>query len=675
MIVCDNCGGQNEPTARYCGDCGNIMPGAAAAGAPDESQSSIQARQPTRRPGQGAEPRPSAARDNTDTVPATAQVPRSGSGVAATLDPATIRVEPGGNGIVRVRVVNLSRVVDEFAVQVIGEAAAWSEAVPQSVSLFPAATGTVEIHIRPPRTRDATAGALPLGIQVRSVADSTKQVHAQGLLEVGVFEDISTRLVPRTSHGTRSAVHELTVENHGNRVARLDITATDPDQILTFAISPSTTQLRPGESFVSRIRLQAANTKWRGTPELLPFQVSANPDIGERVIADGTFSQRPVLPPWLGKGALAAVGVVGALVLGFAVLPSLLAGPPASSTGGSAVAVLPTPVVIPTPRRPGGGGGGGNRPSLPTPTATPTPTVSPTPTPTPTPSPTDSPAPEPGVVLGTTVFDSAPAISSWGLDRYDVFGRATLDGAVWWGWNDGAGWQCCQPIDPSPVQFRPAAISWGPDRIDVFAVGTDSAMYHQVWDGFAWSGWMPIGGSFMSAPTVASWAPGRLDVFGQWFDGTLYHSQTDDGTIWSEWTQVDPSPVDGAPAAVARGFGLIEVFARRTDGQIYQQTYTDTIWSGWRPIPGLGDAKSGPAVSAWLPDHLDLFVRGSDETLWHTVTENGVDWLAWQQVDSAQFRDGPAAVASVFGRIDVITRSRSDDLFRHRWYDGAWHPP
>ncbi len=40
--------------------------------------------------------------------------------------------------------------------------------------------------------------------------------------------------------------------------------------------------------------------------------------------------------------------------------------------------------------------------------------------------------------------------------------------------------------------------SWGPDRIDVFGLGTDDAMYHQAWDGVAWSEWVPRGGKFHS---------------------------------------------------------------------------------------------------------------------------------------------------------------------------------
>jgi hypothetical protein len=35
----------------------------------------------------------------------------------------------------------------------------------------------------------------------------------------------------------------------------------------------------------------------------------------------------------------------------------------------------------------------------------------------------------------------------------------------------------------------PAASSWGADRLDVFAVGVDDAIWHRWWDGTRWVDW------------------------------------------------------------------------------------------------------------------------------------------------------------------------------------------
>jgi hypothetical protein len=33
---------------------------------------------------------------------------------------------------------------------------------------------------------------------------------------------------------------------------------------------------------------------------------------------------------------------------------------------------------------------------------------------------------------------------------------------------------------------QPRAVAWSANRLDVFVTGTDSALYHEAWDGSAW---------------------------------------------------------------------------------------------------------------------------------------------------------------------------------------------
>ena len=56
--------------------------------------------------------------------------------------------------------------VDQFAFEVLGDAAAWSTVEPSSVSLFPDAEETVQVRFRPPRTADLTAGPVPFAVKV-----------------------------------------------------------------------------------------------------------------------------------------------------------------------------------------------------------------------------------------------------------------------------------------------------------------------------------------------------------------------------------------------------------------------------------------------------------------------------------------------------------------------------
>lgn len=54
--------------------------------------------------------------------------------------------------------------------------------------------------------------------------------------------------------------------------------------------------------------------------------------------------------------------------------------------------------------------------------------------------------------------------------------------------------------------------SWAADRLDYFRLGTDSACYHESWNGQAWSTYESLGGIFSGPLAFESWRPNRLDI-------------------------------------------------------------------------------------------------------------------------------------------------------------------
>ena len=57
-----------------------------------------------------------------------------------------------------------------------------------------------------------------------------------------------------------------------------------------------------------------------------------------------------------------------------------------------------------------------------------------------------------------------------------------------------------------------------PNRLDVFVIGTDRALYHKWWHGWAWgpllTGYERLGGVCMSPPRAVAWGPNRLVLCG-----------------------------------------------------------------------------------------------------------------------------------------------------------------
>ena len=123
------------------------------------------------------------------------------------------------------------------------------------------------------------------------------------------------------------------------------------------------------------------------------------------------------------------------------------------------------------------------------------------------------------------------------------------------GWQDWYSLGCCGI-------GAPAAVSWGYGRLDVFLRGNDDAIYHR-WcsDGICndvshWSDWESIGGVVIAPPAVTSFRPGRLDLFAIGTNSDVFHKVYEAG--WDDWNDIG-GPYNGGIAAVSLPGGYVSV--------------------------------------------------------------------------------------------------------------------
>ena len=125
-------------------------------------------------------------------------------GASVTLVTPAVAVEPGQTISIDIRVRNTGTVVDEFVLDVLGDAAGWAVVEPDSISLFPGAEGTAKAVCSPPRVASTPAGIVPFGLRARSREDPAGSAVEEGSVEVGAFQSPFAELVPRTSRGSGS---------------------------------------------------------------------------------------------------------------------------------------------------------------------------------------------------------------------------------------------------------------------------------------------------------------------------------------------------------------------------------------------------------------------------------------------------------------------------------------
>jgi hypothetical protein len=231
-------------------------------------------------------------------------------GASVTLVTPAVSVEPGGTVTVAVKVRNTGTVVDEFVLDVLGDAAGWATVAPPAVNLFPGAEGDAVATFKPPRAASTPAGLVPFGLRARSREDPAGSAVEEGSVTVGAFQEPRAELVPKTSRGSRSASHDLAVDNRGNARLSAEIEATDADRLLAFDVNPPALVVEPGMASFAKVKVSPTKRFWRGKPQTRPFQLFVTPEGGLPITLDGTMLQESILPPWFMKAMLAIIGLL-----------------------------------------------------------------------------------------------------------------------------------------------------------------------------------------------------------------------------------------------------------------------------------------------------------------------------------------------------------------------------
>ncbi|WP_436500666.1 COG1470 family protein [Actinokineospora sp. HUAS TT18] len=246
-------------------------------------------------------------------------------GATTSLAGKELSVAAGATVSSTVQIRNSGTLVDQFTVDVVGDAVGWAKVEPDVINLMPGTEGQVTVTFAPPRDSTVHAGVVPFGIRVLSREDPGRSMVEEGAVQVEPFTDLQVELVPKTSKCRRMARHELVVDNAGNYPIAVELTATDPEDELQLAIDHPSLTIEPGTSAFLRLRARPYDKFLRGQERRHPFQVTAMMGEAAPVSANGTVVQQQLLPKWLLPALLALLALaILAVTLWFTVLKPTL---------------------------------------------------------------------------------------------------------------------------------------------------------------------------------------------------------------------------------------------------------------------------------------------------------------------------------------------------------------
>jgi hypothetical protein len=176
-----------------------------------------------------------------------------------------------------------------------------------------------------------------------------------------------------------------------------------------------------------------------------------------------------------------------------------------------------------------------------------------------------------------------------------------------------------------------------------------------------------LGGNISGDPDISSWGANRLDVFGRAADGSYAHTGWT-GSSWTPWENL------GGAGAIVSGVGSVGKDGNRIDavGRTSNGSVLDLYFYGsWHTENMGGNIVGDPDISSWGGSDLDLWGRGTDNTLMHKWW-TGTKWSAWESLGSklVTLAGSPAAVSWGPGRVDVASRA-SDGSVQDTWWNGS----
>jgi hypothetical protein len=210
-------------------------------------------------------------------------------------------------------------------------------------------------------------------------------------------------------------------------------------------------------------------------------------------------------------------------------------------------------------------------------------------------------------------------------------------------------------------------------RQDLFLRGSGGDIKHRAWiSGSNWKAWKSLGqpaGGSASDPTAVSRHPGRRDVFVTGTNGEIYTRWFNNGS-WngSGWVSLGGSAV-GGPTAASMDHDRIDLFWRGTDNTLRWKRWTQA--GGWNNPTNLGgDLDSDPAAVSWGADRIDVFAKNSNGNLIQRAFNNG-NWGNWHNHGHVVV-GAPTVCARVANRLDVFWRTTNGSLRHKRWTGMGW---
>lgn len=218
-----------------------------------------------------------------------------------------VAITPGEPVRVPITVTNTAAVIDGVTAIIDGLNPDWVRLDQPLISLFPEATGKLELIFEVPRS--CAAGDYLIVVSVLSTIEPDRQTVHDFWLTVGAITDIDLTLRPEIVSGGKSAKIQAIVVNTGNSTTNVAVSALEPSREIDCLVSPSHFSVPQGAESLVDVAVRGKRP-WFGPPIARKIVLTVKAGEAE-IVKSATFNQRARIP----RGLITAATLVTILML------------------------------------------------------------------------------------------------------------------------------------------------------------------------------------------------------------------------------------------------------------------------------------------------------------------------------------------------------------------------
>ncbi|WP_136468981.1 hypothetical protein [Flagellimonas onchidii] len=124
---------------------------------------------------------------------------------------------------------------------------------------------------------------------------------------------------------------------------------------------------------------------------------------------------------------------------------------------------------------------------------------------------------------------------------------------------------------------------------------------------------------------------------------------------------------------ISMGNGLINVFAKSKNGEIWNKWWDGKKWNGWQSLGGIKPLNKHLSVVSWGANRIDLFVLGRTGSVHHKYW-NGSQWSNnWKNLGGEiPYSSNISAVSWGENRIDLFVKGKDKSVYQKSWNGNQW---